>query len=103
MRQWLCYLPIFLVESFPLLVVFLVAQFVSKREIVTSRQVEHRTSDVSLRLPHLIDDSVNVVDLEELVQLELSYILEHSDAFYVRLLEHELNLTWPVDVLEHIL
>jgi hypothetical protein len=43
-----------------------------------------------------------VIDLEEVEQFEIRNVVQDSDAANISLLQHHLDLAWPVDVLEYI-
>lgn len=76
MGQWFLVATVY-VEALSNLVVFLVADFIVLDEIVAGGEVENGAADVSFALPHLVDNPVHVIDLQETVQFELCNVLDH--------------------------
>ena len=67
----LCFVKILTVESLVKFVVFLIFKVVDEYQVVRSCFIEHRTANVSLAAPHATNDTIDVVDLQEAIHLEV--------------------------------
>ena len=65
------------VESIALLVVFHELEFVLIPKVVACCLIKDRAAYICLTFPHLVDNAIDVVDLQELVHFELSYVEQH--------------------------
>ena len=87
------------VKSLALLTVLLEAKFVPECEVEARRHLEERPTNVLLTLPKTAHYSIDVVDLKDLIELELSDVLKYSFVSNTLLKQLYLNLFWFIVVL----
>lgn len=66
------------IEPFALLTVFLKANLVFESQVIACRHVKDRTTDVCIALPEATYNTIDVIDLQKFIEVELSNVLKHG-------------------------
>ena len=78
------------IEPFSLLSVFLKTNLIFEGQIIASRHVEDRTTNVCIALPEATNNPINVIDLKEVIEIEICDIFKYGLVMNVPL--KQLNL-----------
>ena len=71
-----------------------VAQFITTAQVITCRHFEETASNIGLTVPQAIDNPVHMVDLQEIEELKVIYVLEDCSSLEIFLLEEDFELLW---------
>ena len=80
------------IEPAASLLVLKVAQFIATAQVITCRHFEETASNIGLTVPQAIDNPVYIVDLQEIEELKVIYVLEDCSSLEIFLLEEDFEL-----------